>query len=74
MVCHNMVSFFIEECHLLILFFFYFKFKLSGECQDLPNGRSHSRQHAASAPAEAPLILSSKRCGAYFLKHTETPT
>lgn len=40
----------------------------------LPNGISQSRQVAAKQPADAPLILSSSKCGAYFLKQTATPT
>lgn len=40
----------------------------------LPNGISQSKQVAAKQPADAPLILSSSKCGAYFLKQTATPT
>lgn len=43
------------------------------ECHS-PNGISQSKQVAAKHPADAPLILSSSKCGAYFLKHTATPT
>lgn len=39
-----------------------------------PNGISQSKQVAAKHPADAPLILSSSKCGAYFLKQTATPT
>lgn len=35
---------------------------------------SHSREHAASAPIDAPEISLSSRCGAYFLKQQATPT
>lgn len=40
----------------------------------LPIGSSHSKQHADKAPKEAPDILPNNKCGAYFLKHTATPT
>lgn len=39
-----------------------------------PKGISQSKQVAAKHPADAPLILSSNKCGAYFLKQTATPT
>lgn len=41
---------------------------------NLPNGMSQSKHDAARHPADAPLILSSNKCGAYFLKQTATPT
>lgn len=37
-------------------------------------GTSHSKQHADNAPKEAPDIFPKSKCGAYFLKHTATPT
>lgn len=43
-------------------------------CFDLPKGIPVSRQVAAKAPAEAPEIFCKSNCGAYFLKHTATPT
>jgi hypothetical protein len=35
---------------------------------------SSSKEHAASAPADAPEIFWSSKCGAYLRKHTATPT
>lgn len=46
----------------------------SSQSLNSPNGMSVRRQAAASAPAEAPEIFCSNSCGAYFLKHTATPT
>jgi hypothetical protein len=56
-------------------FFYFAKMNLKEEQKPhLPKGISHRRQQAARAPADAPLILSNKRWGAYFLKQTATPT
>lgn len=41
---------------------------------NLPSGRSHINPTAAREPAEAPLILSRSRWGAYCLKQMATPT
>lgn len=41
---------------------------------NLPRGRSQSNPTAAKAPAEAPLILSTNKWGAYCLKLIATPT
>lgn len=40
----------------------------------LPSGISRSKDVAANAPAEAPDIFCKSKCGAYFRKHTATPT
>lgn len=35
---------------------------------------SSSNEQAAKDPADAPDIFCRSKCGAYFLKHTATPT
>lgn len=42
--------------------------------ENIPIGRSHNKQQADRAPKEAPEIFPISKWGAYFLRHTATPT